>query len=745
MYRRISTVATGETAHTTTYGDTDYFTEKDFMLVSINMSQYIQRSPAERCLWMLVIAVMLWCSSSVGSAAQSKKKRKSSRQAPAKVTETTQPPVQWASRVVSVTSQLKSRGPYSAFQLLGKPNILSLAGDTNPCSWAATIDGQQPNITPELKESLRVGFSAPVHARQVAVAENLNPGAVGTIILHGTRGEQDTVYHVTPGSVPERWRVLNVIFDPTPFLVDQVELIVYTGMVPGWNEIDAVALGTTADTIRAEINFVPNAPHNISPENLGSRINSAYDEFYPIISPDGKTLYVCRNDDPENMGGKKQDIWYSEMQPDGYWGALKNIGPPLNNNNANFVCSVLPDGNTMLVGNLYYPNGRTGPGISISYRTREGWSFPQMLVIDDFHNRGMYVNYFLAADGKTILMALERDVTYGDMDIYVSFLLDNGNWSAPLNLGSDINTAGKESTVFLAPDNRTLYFSSEGHNGYGGHDVFISRRLDESWTKWSEPQNLGPGINTPDWDAYFSIPASGEYAYFVSNSNSFGGNDIFRVPLSEALRPKPVVLMSGRVIDAKTKQPVEADIIVETLKNGREVAIGHSNPETGAYRVSLPAGELYGFHAVAPGYTSVDENIDLLLQDHYEELTRDLQLVPLEAGQSVSLNNIFFETGKWKLRPQSFAQLDRVVALLKDNPDMTITVTGHTDDVGTEQMNKTLSEKRAQAVVAYLVKQGIKSRRLAARGLGESHPEMPNTSSEARSQNRRVEFRIESK
>ncbi len=653
---------------------------------------------------------------------------------------TTQPAVQWASRVVKVSSQLKSHGQYSSFQLLGKPNILSLANkDSNPCSWTAAIDGQQHTIMPDLKETVRVGFAQPARARQVAVAENLNPGAIGEIIVYGTKGEKDTVYRATPGTIDERWRVLNVFFNPPPFLVSEVELVVYTGMVLGWNEIDAIALGTTTDSIRAEINLVPGAPTNIAPENLGSRINSEYDEYFPIISSDGKTLYVARNDHPDNIGGKKTDIWYSDLQPDGYWGALQNIGAPLNNSNTNFVCSIMPDGNTMLVGNLYYGNGGTGPGISISNRTKDGWSFPQMLVINEFHNRGVYVNYFMAADGRTLMMAIERDETYGGTDIYVSFLLEDGNWSKPLNLGKDVNTAADESTVFLAPDNRTLYFSSEGHNGYGSHDIFMSRRLDDTWMKWSEPQNLGPGINTPDWDAYFSIPASGEYAYLVSGSNSFGGSDIFRVPLPRALQPRPVVLMSGTVLDAKTGKPIEADIVVQTLIEGTPVSLARSNPTTGKYTISLPSGDVYSFYAQASGYFAVNENIDLLRQSEYAEQSRDLRLVPVEAGQSIDLNNIFFETGKWTILPESAYELERIVDLLTRNSRMQITIIGHTDDVGSEQNNLRLSEKRAGAVVDYLVERGIKKNRLRYQGVGEAKPAAEGD----REKNRRVEFRID--
>ncbi len=653
-----------------------------------NIRMRLQPSVSGISLALCIVFAAATAALSAAPLQNSGRKAKKSREATEKVSvaqvETPeQAAVQWASRVVKVSSQLKSHGQYSSFQLLGKPNILSRSGDSNPCSWAATIDGQQPSITPGLKEIIRVGFTTPVQARQVAVAENLNPGAIGEIIVYGAKGEKDTVYRATPGPTGERWRMLNVFFNPPPFPVSEVELVVYTGMVLGWNEIDAIALGSTTDTIRPEINLVPGAPAYIAPENIGSRINSEYDEFFPIISPDGKTLYVSRNDHPGNVS-RKTDIWYSELQPDGYWGVLENIGAPLNNSNTNFVCSIMPDGNTMLVGNLYYGNGGTGPGISITNSTKEGWSFPQALTINNFHNRGQFVNYFLASDSRTMLMALERDETYGGTDIYVCFLLDNGNWSTPLNLGHTVNTAGDESTVFLAPDNRTLYFSSEGHNGYGSHDIFMSRRLDNSWVKWSEPQNLGAGINTPDWDGYFSIPASGEYAYFVSNSNSFGGSDIFRTPLPQVLRPRPVVLMSGIVVDAKTREPIEADIVVQRLIEGTPVAFAHSNPTTGRYALSLPSGDVYSFYAQAKGYFAVNENIDLLHQNEYDEQSRNLQLVPIEAGQSVDLNNIFFETGKWEILPESASELERIVELLGSNPRMSITVIGHTDDVGSE-------------------------------------------------------------
>jgi outer membrane protein OmpA-like peptidoglycan-associated protein len=273
-------------------------------------------------------------------------------------------------------------------------------------------------------------------------------------------------------------------------------------------------------------------------------------------------------------------------------------------------------------------------------------------------------------------------------------------------------------------------------------DMYIARRLDESWTKWTEPQNLGPQINSESWDAYYTVTASGDYAYFVSTENSVGQGDIYRVKLPQALRPRPVVLLSGRVLDAKTHKPVNARIKYELLPSGREVGGALTNPTTGVYKITLPAGFTYGYRAEAPGYVPVSENLDLRSTEHYSEERRDLTLVPLEKGQTIRLNNIFFETAKAELRPESFAELDRVVDLLKSNPTMEIAITGHTDNVGTASMNRELSDARAKSVMSYLIEKGIAKKRLTAKGYGDSKPVASNDTEEGRQENRRVEFTI---
>lgn len=660
-----------------------------------------------------------------------------------------EPKVQWASKLVRVTSQLRNIGAYSAYQLLGKPNILSRAGETNPCSWASSKDNNK--IPVSITDNLRVGFAVPVAARQVAVAENLNPGAITAIIVRGTSPQEfDTVYKALPRSLPANWRMLNVFFEPRLFKVSEVELVVNVGLAAGVNEIDAIALGTSLDTIKPEINLISGAQTTIAPENLGAGVNSPFDELFPIISPDGKTLYFCRKNYPGNYGPDKfEDIWYSEQQEDStthqlIWGTAKNIGPPLNNQHPNFLCGILPDANTMLVGNWYLANGGVKGGISMSYRTTEGWSMPVRQQILDYQVNKEVVNYSLAPDGKTLLMALDRNTSLGGMDLFVSFLQPNGKWSPPLNLGRDVNTASDETTVFLASDGMTIYFSSDGHNGFGNNDIFMSRRLDSTWQRWTEPQNLGGSINTPDWDGYFSLPASGEFAYFVSFKDPSTKSDIYRIAIPDALRPRPVTLMSGKVLDARTKQPIGAIIRYESLTTGREIGVARSDSLTGAYTISLPVGELYGFRAESDKYISINENIDLRNLQKYQEVKRDLRLVKLEKGQSVLVNNIFFDTGKWDLRPESDPELKRLVEILQRNPSMAIRIEGYTDNVGAKKTNLELSQKRAQAVFAYFTQLGIEQRRLSTKGYGADKPVASNKSEESRQQNRRVEFVIES-
>ncbi len=491
------------------------------------------------------------------------------------------------------------------------------------------------------------------------------------------------------------------------------------------------------------INLIDTSEVHYNKENLGENINTAAAELLPIISADGQILYLCVQDDKANTGGEKdQDIWYSEQNPDGSWTKRVNIGDPLNNTASNFVNYVAPGNNILWLGNRYDPGGIPGgDGLSVSHRTEDGWSIPDPVEIDNYYNSNRYISVTYSPSGKTLILSIERADTYGCKDLYVSHLKDDGTWTEPQNMGPGINTFGDEISPFLAADNATLYFASYGYPGYGNYDIFITRRLDESWTSWSEPKNMGPNINSEGGDAYFTIPVVGEYSYLVSSRNTFGGADIFRVKVAEIARPNPVALINGQVYDQETNQSIEAEITYFDLETNEEIGRARSDPDDGSYKIALPSGHKYSYFAHIDGYFSVSENIDLTGLKEYSEIKKDLYLAPLKVGETFRLNNIFFDFDKSELLEASIFELDRLIKHLEANPKMTIRIAGHTDNVGSDAYNQKLSEERAKAVFTYLQSKNL-GNRASSVGYGESKPQATNETDEGRAQNRRVEFEV---
>jgi outer membrane protein OmpA-like peptidoglycan-associated protein len=257
--------------------------------------------------------------------------------------------------------------------------------------------------------------------------------------------------------------------------------------------------------------------------------------------------------------------------------------------------------------------------------------------------------------------------------------------------------------------------------------------------------NLGPEINTFGFDAYYTVPASGDVAYLCTSAGGYGKSDIVQIKLPQSVKPDPVVLVLGKVLNAKTRRPVQADIIFENLVSGKEAGEAISDPATGDYRIALPYGVNYGLHARAKGYLSVNENLELVDIKNYTEINKNLLLVPIEVGEAIQLNNVFFEQGRPILKSESYPELDRLVVILKDNPTMEIELSGHTDNVGNPNSLVVLSQARVGAVKDYLVKNGIASSRITGKGYGAAKPMVKNDSEEHRRMNRRVEFKVTKK
>lgn len=492
------------------------------------------------------------------------------------------------------------------------------------------------------------------------------------------------------------------------------------------------------------INLVPGTDTlQIVKEPLGTEVNSPYTEKSPVISADGLTLYFSRDDHPGNNTRRdRSDVWYSKMV-DGKWQMAQNMGTPINNAGHNFVISTTADNNGLLIGNTYHADGSSNTsGFSYTNLTPSGWEVPRDVTVENYYNDNDYTESCLSSSRKVMLSTVERKDSRGSKDIYVSFLQEDSTWSEHVNLGDVINTPASEASPFLAADDITLYFSTKGHPGFGSNDIFMTRRLDDTWLNWSEPQNMGPQINTPNWDAYYTIPANGAFAYVVSESYYEGDLDIYRIKIPEAAKPKAVTLVYGKVLNAKTNEPLAAEIQYGNLGTNKEIGRATSLAADGSYKIVLTSGKSYSFLASKQNFVTVSDNINIEESEEYQEIERNLYLAPIEVGQTVLINNIFFDFGKATLRETSFPDLDRLVTLLEKYEGMKIEISGHTDDVGSDAANQALSQSRAQAVLDYLSGKSIAGGRLISKGYGEAKPLATNDTEEGRQRNRRVEFTI---
>jgi len=480
-------------------------------------------------------------------------------------------------------------------------------------------------------------------------------------------------------------------------------------------------------------------------QNLGENINSKATELTPRISADRKMMFYVRDGHPDNKN--LQDIWHSEKDSAGHWMPAQRADDNINQLPANCVWSVNADGNSLLIRGAYDNGKYVGKGFSLTRMTKAGWTDPQMLVIQDLAkvNLGENDGAYLSIDGNAIIFTMCDKKKCTLYDLFVSTKKEDGTFTRPIKLGTTVNTPDfNEFAPFLAADNKTLYFSSDRPGGMGMTDVYKTERLnDTSWLSWSAPVNMGPHVNTASKDAYYVTDAKGEYAYMVSDLNSIGSADIIYFKLKEENKPKPVALYDGKVYNGKTKELIkDATIEYKIYPDESEEGVAHTDHETGQYKIILPFGHSYSIDVFAPGFVPDYDTISVGDKNEYVEISRDYYLVPIEVGQSIKLNHIYFETSKYDLLSDSYYELDKVVKLLHENPLMKIEIEGHTDNAGNPEKNQVLSLNRATAVMNYIVSKGIAQDRITAKGFGMTRPIVGNDTPENRQLNRRVEFTI---
>jgi len=518
-------------------------------------------------------------------------------------------------------------------------------------------------------------------------------------------------------------------------------------------------------------------PLRVIIQNLGQDVNSRHDDYNPMFAKDDTALFFTSRR-PFGKRTKRnpldnkfnEDIYRSGVSNSGFKSAVR-LKKPYNTSHNDALVSVSPDGNTLFI----YRGHEDGGSIEFSdfNPKKNKWRSPKSIP-GKMNSKEGETSACLSPDGKEFYyVSKNKDLTMGGKDIMVSRLDRKGKWGKPQNLSRDINTVFDEEGVFITSDGSYLYFSSQGHNSMGGYDVFRSRRLENG--VWDKPENMGYPINSPDDELFFIMDQGGIYGYYSAiREGGLGAKDIYKViflgsekelifrteddlvagpgpkksgflNLPEQIEVDTALLLTGLVLDTVGGEvPIMAKMTFIDPAQGTRDAFVVSDA-SGSYTARLPEPKIYGIEINAAGYLYFLDIIDLSSESGDDKLTMNFYLKKVEVGTKVVLDNIYFETGKSVLRPESYDALDQVFRFLENNPTMKLEISGHTDNTGSLRINQRLSRERAKAVVDYLVGRGVSQEMLVYEGYADSQPVAPNNTAEGRERNRRVEFKVLSK
>ncbi|MCB1191125.1 MAG: OmpA family protein [Leptospiraceae bacterium] len=504
--------------------------------------------------------------------------------------------------------------------------------------------------------------------------------------------------------------------------------------------------------------------------------------FNPTVTPDSVMLFWTVLVYKGNKSTQK--IWYSERDAFGFWKKGKQMSGSLNNEAPSAIITALPGGNELFVFGSFSDDDeykhlkkqiesektqilksatslkdyedkmqkvmaiynreiekiQNKVPLYRSFRENTDWSKPKSIQFPDFYNLyrseenpslQVFGGCTLSSSGRVIIYSAKHKDSLGKLDLYVSESDNNGVFSLGKNMGNLINTAFEEMAPFLAADDRTLYFSSQGHKGLS---IYVSHRKGENWLDWSPPQEISTNLKGVN---FFSIPASGSWAYISKKGK------LLMTYLPMDMKPNPVIVIKGQVVDDSDK-PLAASIAYESLVNGSKIGSTVSDPSNGNFSLVLPFGENYGYYAEKEGYIPVHGNTDLRkVENKYREIEVKIVLPKIEIGKQITINNLFFQTASYEITKESEAELDRLGEIMTKNKTVNVLIEGHTDNRGDGEANQILSLMRADSVADYLKKKhNILPERLKTIGLGQEKPIVPNTTTENRAKNRRVVFKI---
>lgn len=481
-------------------------------------------------------------------------------------------------------------------------------------------------------------------------------------------------------------------------------------------------------------------PIDFKPQRMGLPLNQFQLQYFPALTATKTHLVFTarQTDDP-----RSDENLYVSVNRENNWSAPVSIATSINSEYNEGTGSISGDGKTLVFSSCNRPNSYGDCDLYISVRSGDNWSRPT--------NLGRTVNSAawdsqpcLSADGRTLYFSSDRGKGgLGREDIWVIRLQDDGSWSEPENLGAPVNSAGAETAPFLHASGTTLYFSSNGHVGLGGSDIFKSVLENNAWT---EPENLGYPLNTSANEASFFITADnakGYYSRLVVDKDNRKNASLFEFDVPPVWKSRETsTFTQGRVFDAVTKKPLKANVQLYDLNTDALMQQVKADAENGTYTLVLNEGKQYGMFVTAPNHLLKSISFDYTDKQNFNSLTLDIYLDPIAKGASAVLNNLFFATGKFQLEKKSRTELNKLIAFLGANPNLKIEIAGHTDDVGDTKSNLDLSNKRANSVYTYLMEQGVQKERIRFAGYGETRPLKPNTTEQNRQLNRRIEMKI---
>jgi outer membrane protein OmpA-like peptidoglycan-associated protein len=499
------------------------------------------------------------------------------------------------------------------------------------------------------------------------------------------------------------------------------------------NQIDANKVERAFMTAQLGTHAKQN-PVPYDPKNMGAGINTPLDEYFPGVSANGKTLIYTRL-----KSNRTEDFYISNRDPNNTWAPSKNMGSPINSELNEGTISISSDGQYVFFTGCNWPEGEGSCDIYFSMLDGMDWKEPRNLGFP-VNTRAWESQPSVSFDGKTLYFSSARPGGMGGMDIWQT-TYTKGRWSAPQNLGPDVNTVGNEESPFIAKDDATLYFTSDFHPGMGGVDILYSRKQNNG--RWSKPTNMGYPINTNKDERCMAIGANGIDAYIASErSDGFGGLDLYEFELYNDARPIKTGYVQGTVFDSKSLKKLKARVELIDLATGKTIIESQSNKITGEFLVCLQGNKDYALNVSADGYLFYSENFALKNQTATEPLKLNIPLNPIVAGEKVVLNNVFFEVDKFDLKEESKVELNKLVTFLKNNPTLAIELGGHTDNTGIKQKNFDLSTNRAKSVYQYLIASGIEASRLSFKGYADTQPVADNKTEVGRKLNRRTEFKV---